>query len=212
MSYPVDLKIAELLCSRLCHDLVSPLGAVNAGLEAMEEDSGIDPQEARMLAAREAAVLTERLTLYRFAFGLGGDGAVPLPNTEVHAHCLAIAKGKKAELAWRAEYPSQWRRDAARLLVNMVILSVEALPRGGLITVDSAALDGGLGLAVSADGPRAGFRNAMRLALSPDLPVDLVDARNVQAYFTSLCADRLGAALEFSEDEGQTVALACMIP
>lgn len=208
----IHLKMARLLCSRLCHDLAGPVGAINAGLELLE-DSTEGTAEATALAADSARQITDRLAFYRIAFGLGGgdgSGGAFLAR-QLSAGLLA---GGRVVLDWPEDVAAEESlpTGSASLLLNLILLGVDMLPRGGALSVRLATLEEGTGVAVTAAGPGARFKDVIRAAMAPQVSMDDLTARNVHGYFATKLAENLGADIEISVDGENEVRLAVLMP
>lgn len=191
----IDLQVAELLCSRLCHDLIGPVGAVTSGVELLEDEgSGVEGEALEMMgqAAREASL---RLRLFRVVFGRAGSAGVSV--SEGRTLIREMLDGGRIVLEWpsaSADAEGAVARDAVKLLLNMILLAVEALPRGGRLKVESAA--GSVWLpAVVAEGAGAGLSAESLEALNPDVDPDALTARSVQAHIAACFAARQGLQL-----------------
>ncbi len=209
----VDLKVAQLLCSRLCHDLVGPIGAVNAGMELMSDGTG-DADEAMALVASSGQQLNRRVIFYRLAFGLGAGARASVSDAKMLAEEL-LSEGS-VTLEWPDPSVTGPGKpicaDGMKLLLNMVLLGVEALPRGGTLAVGVADLAEGTGVAMTASGMGARFRAELRASMGPDVPVGDLSARTVQGYFAARLAERLGTAVETSDNGDDKVQLAAVLP
>lgn len=195
-----DMKLAELLCARLCHDLAGPVGAASAGAELMEEEG--DSETARLVAL-SAGWAAARLKFFRAALGPGGN-----PQTTAALRDLAGAYLKTASSGANTDIVLAWScaaasldADRARLLLNLVLLARDALARGGRIEVTvSAPAAGGLGLSVAAHGPAASLgdeaHGVLTAGASPDGP------RGAQAWFARRLAERLGGSLRVEASSG----------
>jgi histidine phosphotransferase ChpT len=179
MSDALDTKLSELLCARLCHDLASPLGAASAGIELLED--GSDPETLELISASMSAA-TARLKFLRAALGPAND----LPHLPrvlgdlIRAYLGGAVTGGIA-LDWSSER-SEIDREMARLLLNMVLIARDALPRGGRITARCVMeANGDAGLRVSATGEGLGLSAEARLVLVDDAPPS--GPRGAQAWF-----------------------------
>ncbi|CCG41103.1 histidine phosphotransferase family protein [Magnetospirillum molischianum] len=150
-----DLDLAELLCARLCHDLAGPLGAVGSGAELLGDDA--DPEMARLVASTAAGAVS-RLRLLRAALGTAGGVR---PEGELHSLVRAYldagaSAAARPELAWHSDRP-EISGDVGRLLLSLVIVAKDSLPRGGRVSVEigSPSSVGKIGLAVGFNGPSA---------------------------------------------------------
>lgn len=191
MNVTVDLRVLELLSSRLCHELISPVGAINNGIELMGEDDPDFVKDATKLIASSARTAGNRLNFYRFAYGSGRAGA----GREV---MLGLLEGGKARCEWGeavSALPVEWQR----LACNMVVLAAEALPRGGAIEVAASA--GKPGLSVKATGDAINLMPEIRAALSGTAAVAELTARSVHAYYTARLAEALAAKLSLAEPQ-----------
>lgn len=212
---PDELELAQLMCSRICHDLVGPVGAVNTAVELMAEEggTGLDGDAMAVLerSVREAGV---RLTFFRRAFGLGGGADSVLPIEEIRELTAAMVPAGKIDFrlevhADGGNAPSELPAYVAKLALIMVMIGAEAMPRGGNLGLHIAAMPDGTGLAVQGEGPGAAVRDPIAGALSADSAED-VTARNVHAHLALLLAGKLGTTLELSSDT-DTIAIACLI-
>ncbi len=219
----IDLKVAQLLASRLCHDLVGPLGAVNAGVELIGEESGgggggglNEPlEEALALIGSSAGAAAARLSFFRFAFGSGGGG----PDAHMKGAKILTRNflaGGRLILDWQFSDAAAPEIPLAgvKLLLNMVLLGAEALPRGGRLTVTAAWLGAGYRLGVLAVGDGARLGSASLAVLGPDLDqktLEFLDARTVVGHFAAVQAQALGAALEAEADEPGRVGFQALV-
>jgi histidine phosphotransferase ChpT len=196
MREQIDLRVAELLCSRLCHDLISPIGAVSNGIELLEEEGGRIAVDALELAGRSARQAARLLQFFRIAFGLGGSFAGGR-SSEVRDLAHGLLAGGRHALDWRetGEAAATLPAGFGKLALNMVLLAMDSLPRGGTIAV---AVDGQadrVSVVVTASGGELRFSEEHRQALGSETAPDALTPRTVQAYFTALLARRLGSEL-----------------
>lgn len=183
-----DLRLAELLCARLCHDLAGPVGAAAAGAELLEDLAGGD-EETLALVAVSANGASARLKFFRTAFGPAAAAAMTAQAmrdmAETYLGTLKSAASPGFALEWRPDADA-FDGEAARLLLNLILLAKDCLPRGGVIGV--AATDAGLG--VTAKGEVCALGDEARDVLldggEPSGP------RAAQAHFTKLLGARRG--------------------
>ena len=193
-----DLTIAEAMCSHLCHELISPVTAVNNGLELMGDGNG-DPGvggEALELLRHSAAEASRRLQFYRLAYGLatGFDGDPGFAT--VRSLAEALLAGSRVRPEWGEGMNDPARRvgkGCAKLALNMIALGRDALPRGGVLSVRLTGPGAQSTLAVAAAGPGAALKDDVRAALGA--APDAIGPRTVQAYLASRQARGLGSAL-----------------
>ena len=216
----IDLKVAQLLASRLCHDLAGPLGAVNAGVELIGEESGggglnESLEEVLALIGSSAGAAAARLSFFRLAFGLGG-GSPDAHMKDVEIIARDFLAGGRVILDWQSSDAAAPEIPLAglKLLLNMALLGAEALPRGGRLTLTAARLGAGYRLGVLAVGAGARFGGASLAVLGPDLDektLKFLDARTVVAHFAAAQAQALGAVLEAETDEPGRVAFQALV-
>jgi len=193
MGIEVDFRVLELLCGRLCHELISPVGAINNGVELLDEDDPEFVKEAMALIGQSARKAGQRLQFYRFAYGTAGAGTTPIDGREISA---ALLDGGKVSCAWTAEAANlapHWQR----LACNLLLLAAEMLPRGGAVRV--RPLDGGI--EVTAEGETVNITDELRAALEPGMPIDALTPRTVHAYYTARLAQHVGARLALAGSE-----------
>ncbi|MDE2227918.1 MAG: hypothetical protein KGL11_02610 [Alphaproteobacteria bacterium] len=187
----VEFRVLELLASRLCHELISPVGAINNGIELLSEgDSGF-VRDATALIGQSGRRAAARLQFYRFAYGAGSvGGGVPEPKALV----AGLLDGGKVHCNWPASLdalPAEWQK----LACNLMLLAVEALPRGGTVTLARE----GKGVAAMVASETVNLTPEMKAALAPAAEVATLTARTVHAYFTARYAERVGARLTLTE-------------
>lgn len=202
MDLKIDIRVAELLASRLCHDLVGPIGAVNNGLELITDDEFGMADDAIQLAGKSAGQASTLLQYYRLAYGMAGSrqGSDLTPIQSLAASFLSHSK---AELDWPSgPAPAALPEGIGKLLLNMIALAVEALPRGGTVGVALAPSGGAVEVEVKAVGADAGLREETLAGMAADAAVDDLTPRNVHGHFTRLIARRMGGDLK-AEQVGQ---------
>lgn len=189
MEPTIELRVAELLASRLCHDLISPVGAVNSGIELMTEfGDGVD-SESMQLVSTSAKLASEKLQFFRIAYGNAGSGAnIPLGDGMrlIEPVCANQRTTVVLEDHTAGALPGP---GAVKLLLNVSLLAGECLPRGGelrvLIGPDMAAV-------VSAGGDGARIEDDLRASLDGSISDEDLDPKTAHGYFTHLAAKRLG--------------------
>ncbi len=195
-----DLRLASLLASRLCHDLVGPLGAVDNGLELMAENGDMTG-EAMALAQRSARRATGRLQLFRFAFGAAG-GEEHFGPGEARALAMECVHNGTVVVDWPAalELPP----GAARLLLNILLLGSECLPRGGRLTVERTLA----GVAVLCEGAQIRLLPEVKAAVEGDAALDALSARTVVGHYAQRLAKTLGWGIHIVEEGSGKLRLA----
>jgi len=204
-----SLQIAALLCSRLCHDLISPIGAISNGLEVLQDEDDPEMRETALsLIEASAQNATARLQFARLAFGVAGSmGAQIDLNDAARLANDLLARGK-VTLDWRMTGTTA-PKDSVKLLLNLILICVDCIPRGG--TLSLVGDGGGDTLLVEARGPKARLGADIRSAVSGETAVDDFESRQVQPGFTALLASAMGAAIEIRESE-EVVAFHVTLP
>jgi histidine phosphotransferase ChpT len=197
-----DLEFAGLLVSRVCHDLVSPVGAVVNGLEVLEDERDATMRaDAFKLVASSAEQAAARLQFARIAFGAAGSAGAELDLTEVGRTVRGLVRGGKVELDWQAA-PLNWPKDWAKLLMNATLLAADGLPRGGTVRVETSADPKAPSFKVVATGQGARLLEDVEKAARGE-PNGPIDGRSIQPYLTHKLARGLNAGLTLSATENR---------
>jgi len=186
-----DLDLAALLCSRVCHDVISPVGAVANGLEVLDEE---DDEEMRKMALdlvrRSARQASAKLQFCRIAFGAAGQAGSMLDLGEAGEIARLFVGEEKVKLDWRAP-PGPREKSEAKLLLNMMLMAMAAIPRGGVVTVGA----GDASLTAVAEGEGARVPEKTSAVLAGTVAAREFDARMVQVYYAMRLAEQAGYTL-----------------
>ncbi len=191
-----DLRVIHLLHSRVLHDLAGPVGAISNGLELAKESGGALDADAMQLVAMSARDLSERVRFYRVAFGLA-PGAVKTLR-EGRDLLSAAVIGLRNKIVWpEADGPAAWPfgDEALKLLLNMVVLGGESLPRGGSLEVYVEPAHQLLNFTVVAQGQGVRVEEATLAAMVGTASLDELTPRTVFGYFTARIAEAMGGRL-----------------
>jgi len=194
-----ELRMAELLCTRLCHDLTGPVGAVNNGAEFLSEEGFNMQSQAVDLIVSSAFSAVTRLQFYRFAYGKVKDhGEANLADKQKLAMDF-FADGKIA-LDWPDSHTDSAGVSIsvkmARLIYNLLIIATSSLIRGGTVGVRIGQDDGGhKQVTVTAKGPGLKWEAEMDKIFSGEFNTDELSPKNVQTYLTKCYCDDLKSAL-----------------
>lgn len=199
---PTAAELAALLCSRLCHDIAGPTSAMGAALSVLDDEGAADMRDDAIALLRTGAVsIRNKLEYARVCFGAGGSRGGAMTIAEIKGLAVPMFADSRPELAFKTE-AGELDRNAARILLNLIWMAVEALPRGGTVTVEAAASsDGGARLRVVSSGPRIRLEPAFAAAIGGQTPEDGYDGRSIQAYFAGLIAREAGGRAEASASE-----------
>src|SRR4029077_2295687 len=150
------LDLAALLCSRVCHDLISPVGAIVNGIEVMEEDKDEETKVFALdLIRKSARVASAKLQFCRLAFGAAGSAGAQIDLGDAQKVAQGIFEDGKMTLAWNL--PRELlAKNRVKLLLNMVLIGAAAIPRGGTLTIDPIQDgEGAPGFRITASGLNA---------------------------------------------------------
>jgi histidine phosphotransferase ChpT len=181
--------LAALLCSRICHDIISPVGAINNGLELLDE-GGAD-EDAMNLIRTSARNASARLQFARIAFGAAGSAGMMIDTGDAESVATAYIKNEKPELAWvgrRALLP----KNKVKLLLNLILISIGTIPRGGKITVALDDVETEPKFTLTSTGPMVRVPPKFLELHSGKKPEEPIDAHSVQPYYTLLLAREAG--------------------
>jgi histidine phosphotransferase ChpT len=212
MSPMSNIDFASLLCSRLCHDLVSPIGALTNGVELLadETDPAMRAQCMDLLAdsARQSA---NRLKFFRLAFGAGGGYGMEVDVREIKAAIEGLFSPDKVKLEWLVP-AATLPKSAVKLLLNLALLAGESLLRGGTLSLAAESAGGQIEIGVKADGPRTLLSEDLRLALQGQLPAAQIDARAAPAALVAELVRSNNGQLQLAPAEaGAPVVIAVRI-
>ena len=188
---PDALELAALLCSRVCHDLISPVGAIVNGLEVLDDNPKPDDREfALELIRKSAKTASARLQFCRLAFGAAGSTGAQIDLGDALNMARGHLEDGKTTIAWnlpRILLP----KNRVKLLLNMMVIAQQTIPRGGVLTVDPIGEGEAMAFRVSAAGLNARLPQNIADLLSADQGSS-VDAHAVQPYYTRLLAEACG--------------------
>lgn len=207
-----EVDLASLLCSRLCHDLLSPVGAMNNGLELLADEHDPEMRQRCMdLLAESAKSAADKLKFFRLAFGAaGGFGAEVDPNdAKAVIEPLVTASGRTT-LEW-AVPPAFMPKRAIKILLNLVLLANDSLVRGGTLFVGTESRDGEHEIVIRANGPRIVMDDAIRATLAGSLDASLVDSRTAAAWMARNLAIRGGGLVQLAEPDPEHLIIGALI-
>ncbi len=207
-----SLDLASMLCSRLCHDLLSPVGALNNGLELLADEK--DPemrQRCFELLEQSAKASADKLKFFRLAFGAaGGFGEmVPVEEAQDVVNAL-VGANERVEVQWALTAQSL-PKPAIKTMLNLASIALDSLLRGGKLDIGAELLDNSSEIVVRATGNRIAFDDSVGEALQGNVPVDELTSRTAPAHMLYLLAEELGGGLQYKQDDGSLV-LGAVLP
>jgi histidine phosphotransferase ChpT len=210
MSGPIvleSLDLAALLCSRVCHDLISPVGAIMNGLEVMEDDNDEETKTFALdLIKKSARTASAKLQFCRIAFGAAGSAGAQIDTGDAEKVARGMIEDEKTKIAWnlpRVLLP----KNRVKLLLNMLLMAGHAIPRGGVMNIDAVGEGETMGFKLTATGLNARVPQAVPGLLTGE-PANghAVDAHAIQPFYAGMLARDCGLAVGFAI-EGDAVVL-----
>jgi histidine phosphotransferase ChpT len=208
MSAPVSgpisigaLDLAALLCSRVCHDLISPVGAIVNGLEVLDEDKDEETKTFALdLIKKSAQQASAKLQFCRLAFGAAGSAGAQIELGDAEKVARGLIEDGKTTIVWNL--PREFvPKNRAKLLLNMLMVAVGTIPRGGTLAVDPA--EGGYRITATGLNARLSPVSAELLA---GIPAHPVDAHAIQPVYTGILARDCGLTVSAAA-EGDAVVV-----
>lgn len=210
---PVNaVDLASLLCSRLCHDLMSPVGALNNGIELLGDETDPEMREKCLeLLGDSARATANKLKFFRLAFGAGGGFAEEIDTAEARATLEGLfgAEGK-VELGWVVE-SDKLPKGAIKLLLNLALLAGDALVRGGRLDIGAERNNGEIELAVRAEGPRILLDPVLRETLATGGGED-IEPRAAGAWLAHSLAAEGGGSIRLSDASSEVLMIGATLP
>ena len=197
------LDLAALLCSRVCHDLISPVGAIVNGLEVFEENKDEETKTFALdLIKKSANQASAKLQFCRLAFGAAGSAGAQIDLGDAERVARGLLADDKTSITWNL--PRELlAKNRVKLLLNMLLIGTGAIPRGGTLTVDPA--EGSAGFRISAAGLNARLTETTATLLAGN-PTQAVDAHAIQPVYTGILARDCGLTLS-AMPEGDAIVI-----
>ena len=196
-------EFASLLCSRLCHDLLSPVGALNNGLELLAEEH--DPEmRARCLdlLAESARASANKLKFFRLAFGAAGGFADEVDTREARVAIEGLFGGDgRIRLGWMVDEPVI-SKAALKVLLNLVLIAGDSLVRGGSLDVGAEKHGDGLDIVVRAEGSRIVLDPELKKVLVGQTAADEVAPRAAAAWLVHCLVEEGGGQIQVADQDG----------
>jgi histidine phosphotransferase ChpT len=195
---PDAMELAALLTSKVCHDLISPIGAVNNGLEVLEDENSADMRDFAMdLIQKSAEQASSKLKFCRMAYGAGSAAGSEINLDDAGAVARGFFQTDKMALNWMAPNINI-PKDQAKLLLNLAVIASSAIPRGGEIEVQIESDP--MAFTLKATGMNARVPAGALETIGGKVPDDGIDAHSIQNYYTGLVAGRAGMTIDIRED------------
>ncbi|RYC11721.1 histidine phosphotransferase ChpT [Ciceribacter ferrooxidans] len=201
--------LAALLCSRVCHDVISPVGAINNGLELLDE-GGAD-EDAMELIRTSALNASVRLKFARLAFGASGSVGASIDTGEAEKAARDfVAAEKKTELAWNGPR-AIIAKNRVKLLLNLFLVAYSAIPRGGSVEVTLEDPEFEAKFRITAKGRMMRVPAKFAEICSGTIE-EAIDAHSIQPYYTVLLAQECGMEIKYYQTDEEVVFTAELVP
>jgi len=208
------VDLASLLCSRLCHDLMSPVGALNNGIELMADEQDPDMRDRCVeLLADSAKATANKLKFFRLAFGAGGGFGDLIDANEARIALEGIfGAERRIELGWMVA-DEKLSKGAMKLLLNLALIGGDALVRGGRLDIGAESTGDGLEIAIRAEGPRVMLDAGLRDMLVNGAPDDgQIEPRAAGAWLAKALAQEAGGTIQLSEPAPEILIIGATVP
>ena len=207
------VDLASLLCSRLCHDLLSPVGALNNGIELLADEQDPDMRERCLeLLSESARASANKLKFFRLAFGAGGGFGEEIDTREARAALEGLYGAEKGiELGWMVE-DDKMPKGAVKLLLNLAMIAGDALVRGGRLDAGAERRNGSLEMVIRAEGPRILLDPKLRDTIAAGHSGGEVEPRAAGAWLAHTLAAEAGGTIQLSDPSAQALMIGVTLP
>ena len=209
-----SVDFASLLCSRLCHDLMSPVGALNNGIELMADEQDPEMRDRCVeLLADSAKATANKLKFFRLAFGAGGGFGDLIDANEARIALEGIfGAERRIELGWMVA-DEKLSKGAMKLLLNLALIAGDALVRGGRLDIGAETTGNGLEIAIRSEGPRVMLDAGLRDMLTKGAPGEgHIEPRAAGAYLAKALAQEAGGTIQLSEPAPDMLIIGATVP
>jgi histidine phosphotransferase ChpT len=205
---PDALELAALLCSRVCHDLISPVGAIVNGLEVLDDSSKQEDRDFALdLIRKSAKTASARLQFCRLAFGAAGSAGAQIDLGDAQNMARGHLEDDKTKLAWNLPRVLL-AKNRVKLLLNMLVIAQQTIPRGGVLTVDPIGEGDTMSFAVTSSGLNARVPQNIVDLLNP-AHAGPIESHGIQPYYTRLLAQACGLTATLAPEGDTVVVKAC---
>ncbi|HEY0627410.1 MAG TPA: histidine phosphotransferase family protein [Allosphingosinicella sp.] len=206
-------EFASLLCSRLCHDLLSPVGALNNGLELLADETDPEMRERCLeLLADSARASANKLKFFRLAFGAAGGFGDEVETREARAAIEGLfgAEGK-VDIDWMVA-EERMSKSALKVLLNLVLLGGDALVRGGTLAIGAEKHGSGIDIVVRAEGSRIIIDPELKKALVGDCNEEDIAPRAAAAWLVHCLVTDGGGQVQVADGEEGVLVFGASLP
>lgn len=206
-------EFASLLCSRLCHDLLSPVGALNNGIELLSDEH--DPEmRARCLdlLGESARASANKLKFFRLAFGAAGGFGDQVDTREARVAVDGLfGDDGRIQLGWMIDEPVM-SKAALKILLNLILIAGDALVRGGRLDVGAEKHERGLDIVIRAEGPRIVLDSELKRVLLGQSGEETIAPRGAAAWLVHCLVTEGGGEIQLADAEEGTLLIGASLP
>jgi histidine phosphotransferase ChpT len=210
----IELKatdLAAMLCSRVCHDLINPVGAIGNGLEVLADPTQAEMAPfARDLIANAAKQSRVKLEFARLAYGASSTAGTDFDTRECERVARLLFEIEKAELDWQVPL-ILLPKHKAKLFMNMLLIAAGSVPRGGTVMARIEGSAGNENFRFVSKGPKTLIPSGAAGLLS-GAPEEGVDARGIQPFYTGILARMTNMTLSIGIENEEFVFTATPLP
>lgn len=207
------IDLASLMCSRLCHDLLSPVGALNNGIELLADEQDPEMRERCLeLLSESAKASANKLKFFRLAFGAAGGFGDEIDTREAKTALEGLyGADKRTELGWMVA-DDKMEKGAVKLLLNLAMIAGDALVRGGQLDVGAERRDGALEMVIRAEGPRILLDPKLRDTIANGHSGGEVEPRAAGAWLAHSLAAQAGGTIQLSDPGADVLLIGVTLP
>jgi histidine phosphotransferase ChpT len=200
-----ELDLAALLVSRVCHDLISPVGAISNGMEILADEQDPDMRaHALTLIGHSVGQARARLLFARLAFGAMGSAGAEISLREAAEVAKEFFQGGKVKVVWDPPEIAM-NKEIVKIALNLAAMAADCIPRGGNLTINSHGDAKQSAIVITAEGPRANLAQDIIDALAMKVPQNELTGRTIAPLVTAMLAKRLKSEIKFEKSPERIV-------
>lgn len=208
-----SIDLAGLLCSRLCHDLLSPVGAMNNGIELLADEQDADMRDKCIeLLTESARASANKLKFFRLAFGAGGGFGADIDTREAKSALEGLyGPEKRIELGWMVA-GDRLPKGAVKLLLNLAMIAGDGLVRGGQLDVGVERSEHSIEMVIRAEGARVLVDPVLRETIVKGAAGKMVEPRAAGAWLAHELAAEAGGSIQLSDPSAEVLMIGVTLP
>lgn len=200
-----SMDLAALLCSRVCHDVISPVGAIINGLEVLDEEKDPDTRVFALdLVKKSAGIASAKLQFCRLAFGAAGSAGASIDTGDAESVTRGLFGDDKLKLEWMAPRVLM-PKNKVKLILNLCLVAAASIPRGGVVSVSTLGEGDDLSVRIEARGSHARIAHGLQGLLDGAPATGAVDGHSIQPYFTGLVARSVNMTISLTAEPERVV-------